>query len=233
MLSIKPIYFEFPVFQGSGPVTEARAGLFQTHFYSKKSLSLSSLVTKPKNEFKLSNPSIDLSEASELSNDFSLSLPFILLITVGQSKSVALYSPVPNEESDALDNVTGDKTDKPKSVTPVDDEQPIPSTTEYLDGMTHSDSPPGLLPRFSSWSLCCIGRASDYVPTKGNNSPERESRLKKKTFFTIRPSTTWIFDESKSSHSMGYQSTYESNICYKCWSSQCCAISSATSNYRS
>lgn len=33
--------------------------------------------------------------------------------------------------------------------------------------MTHSDSPPGLLPRYSSWNLCCIGRASDYIPTKG------------------------------------------------------------------
>ncbi len=35
--------------------------------------------------------------------------------------------------------------------------------------MTHSDSPPGLLPRYSSWSLCCIGRASDYAPAKGND----------------------------------------------------------------
>ena len=96
-------------------------------------------------------------------------LHLILLVVLGQPKSVALYSPVPNEESDALDNVTGDRTEKPKTVTSIDDEQPMPSTTEYLDGMTHSDCPPGLLPRFSSWSLCCIGRASDYVPTKGNS----------------------------------------------------------------
>ncbi|CAF2410601.1 unnamed protein product [Rotaria sp. Silwood2] len=110
----------------------------------------------PKIESKLSKPSQDLSGASDLS----------------QSKSVALYSPVPDDEQQALDNITGDKSsERHKSVTCADDEQPIPSTTEYLDGMTHSDSPPGLLPRYSSWSLCCIGRASDYIPTKGLQQP--------------------------------------------------------------
>lgn len=86
----------------------------------------------------------------------------------GQSQSVALYSPVPEDNEQPIDNITGEKTDKHKKVRCTDDEEPIPSTTEYLDGMTHSDCTPGLLPRFSSWSLCCIGRASDYVPTKGN-----------------------------------------------------------------
>ncbi|CAF3502759.1 unnamed protein product [Adineta steineri] len=138
MLSIKPIYFEFPIFRGNVTSVEVvRAG------------------SKQKSEIKLSNPVIDLSGASELS----------------QSKSVALYSLVPNEEEQALDNITGEKTDTNKIVTCTDDVQPIPSTTEYLDGMSHSDSQPGLLPRFSSWSLCCIGRASDYVPTKGLQQP--------------------------------------------------------------
>lgn len=37
-----------------------------------------------------------------------------------------------------------------------------PSTTEYLPGMLHSESPPGLLPVFSSWSLVCLGPSSLY-----------------------------------------------------------------------
>jgi len=108
----------------------------------------------------------------------------------GQSKSIALYSPVPDEEQQVLDNITGEKSDKNKTVTCTDDEQPIPSTTEYLDGMTHSDSPPGLLPRYSSWSLCCIGRASDYIPTKGTI----EIFWSIHSNFFIRSSTTWFFD---------------------------------------
>lgn len=37
-----------------------------------------------------------------------------------------------------------------------------PSTTEYLQGMLHSESRPGLLPTFSSWSLKCLGPSSLY-----------------------------------------------------------------------
>ncbi|XP_076035791.1 nonsense-mediated mRNA decay factor SMG8 isoform X2 [Oratosquilla oratoria] len=36
------------------------------------------------------------------------------------------------------------------------------STTEYLPGMLHSASHPGLLPRWSSWSLVCLGPSSLY-----------------------------------------------------------------------
>jgi hypothetical protein len=130
-------------------------------------LFIFSLVNKQTNEFKLSNPSNDFSGASELSkHSFSIRIQSNLNLT-GQSKSVAFYSPTHDEEQQILDNITGEKSEKNETVKCTDDEQPIPSTTEYLDGMTHSDSPPGLLPRYSSWSLCCIGRASDYVPTKG------------------------------------------------------------------
>ena len=36
------------------------------------------------------------------------------------------------------------------------------STTEYLPGMLHTMSPSGLLPKFSSWSLVCLGPSSLY-----------------------------------------------------------------------
>ncbi|KAL3861502.1 hypothetical protein ACJMK2_007534 [Sinanodonta woodiana] len=45
------------------------------------------------------------------------------------------------------------------------------STTEYLPGMIHSESPSGLLPTFPSWSLCSLGKASTYNHTQGMDLP--------------------------------------------------------------
>uniref|UniRef100_A0A6M2DWN0 Nonsense-mediated mRNA decay factor SMG8 n=1 Tax=Xenopsylla cheopis TaxID=163159 RepID=A0A6M2DWN0_XENCH len=42
-----------------------------------------------------------------------------------------------------------------------------PSTTEYLPGMLHTLSPPGLLPQFPSWSLVCLGASSLYSHNLG------------------------------------------------------------------
>jgi len=42
------------------------------------------------------------------------------------------------------------------------------STTEYLPGMLHSNSPPGLLPKFPSWSLVQLGDYCSYSPSTGN-----------------------------------------------------------------
>lgn len=42
-----------------------------------------------------------------------------------------------------------------------------PSTTEYLPGMVHTQSPIGLLPQFPSWSLVCIGLSSVYSHNTG------------------------------------------------------------------
>ncbi|XP_077998852.1 nonsense-mediated mRNA decay factor SMG8-like [Glandiceps talaboti] len=46
-----------------------------------------------------------------------------------------------------------------------------PSTTEYLAGMLHTNSPPGLLPRFPSWSLVCLGTADTYKAAIGLDQP--------------------------------------------------------------
>ncbi|XP_014673337.1 PREDICTED: protein smg8-like isoform X2 [Priapulus caudatus] len=59
-------------------------------------------------------------------------------------------------------------TEKPKPLEAVDEvvvEQV--STTEYLEGMLHSESPSGLLPRFPHWSLVCLGAANLYNPATG------------------------------------------------------------------
>lgn len=45
------------------------------------------------------------------------------------------------------------------------------STEIYLTGMTHSDSPVGLLPRYSSWSLISIGKYADYIVHSGLSQP--------------------------------------------------------------
>lgn len=41
----------------------------------------------------------------------------------------------------------------------------------YLETMLNSDSPPGILPRFPSWSLCRLGSTSAYNPAKGLDQP--------------------------------------------------------------
>ena len=43
------------------------------------------------------------------------------------------------------------------------------STTEYLPGMLHSSSPPGLLPKFPSWSILQLGEYTSYNPSTGNH----------------------------------------------------------------
>lgn len=47
----------------------------------------------------------------------------------------------------------------------------ISSKTHALPFMTHSDSQPGLLPLFSSWSLISIGKSSSYIAQQGLNQP--------------------------------------------------------------
>ncbi|XP_037958411.1 protein SMG8 isoform X2 [Teleopsis dalmanni] len=42
-----------------------------------------------------------------------------------------------------------------------------PSTTEYLSGMIHTESPEGVLPQFPSWSLVCAGSSSIYSHSTG------------------------------------------------------------------
>ncbi|XP_019642846.1 PREDICTED: protein SMG8-like [Branchiostoma belcheri] len=46
-----------------------------------------------------------------------------------------------------------------------------PSVTESLPGMLHSDCPPGVLPKYSSWELVCLGPAGQYYPSLGLEQP--------------------------------------------------------------
>lgn len=62
-------------------------------------------------------------------------------------------------------------TSKPETEDQIKDETISISTEIYLTGMTHSDSPVGLLPRFSSWSLISIGKFADYNDHTGLTQP--------------------------------------------------------------
>lgn len=57
------------------------------------------------------------------------------------------------------------------------------STTEYLPGMLHTDSLPGLLPKFPSWSLVLLGKYSSYNPMQGQSS------LSCMVIFVLKPSS--------------------------------------------
>ncbi|XP_068084532.1 nonsense-mediated mRNA decay factor SMG8 isoform X2 [Anabrus simplex] len=52
-----------------------------------------------------------------------------------------------------------------------------PSTTEYLPGMLHTESPAGLLPQFPSWSLVCLGPSSLYSHNLGLQDQQQAGLL--------------------------------------------------------
>ncbi|XP_054280613.1 nonsense-mediated mRNA decay factor SMG8 [Macrosteles quadrilineatus] len=52
-----------------------------------------------------------------------------------------------------------------------------PSTTEYLPGMLHSESPGSLLPQFPSWSLVCLGPSSLYSHNLGLQDQQQAGML--------------------------------------------------------
>ncbi|XP_071455115.1 nonsense-mediated mRNA decay factor SMG8 [Hetaerina americana] len=71
----------------------------------------------------------------------------------------------PNEDEEVIIKVVGTEYDSMRG-----DKSHLvrqPSTTEYLPGMLHSDSPCGLLPQFPSWSLVCLGPSSLYSHNLG------------------------------------------------------------------
>ncbi|XP_063367415.1 nonsense-mediated mRNA decay factor SMG8 [Cydia amplana] len=72
---------------------------------------------------------------------------------------------------DALSPGSGEEEPGPQYLLPARDNEKVitrqPSTTEYLPGMLHTASPPGLLPAFSSWSLACLGASSLYSHSLG------------------------------------------------------------------
>ncbi|XP_047108247.1 nonsense-mediated mRNA decay factor SMG8 isoform X1 [Schistocerca piceifrons] len=52
-----------------------------------------------------------------------------------------------------------------------------PSTTEYLPGMLHTESPAGLLPQFPSWALTCLGPSSLYSHNLGLQDQQQAGLL--------------------------------------------------------
>lgn len=76
--------------------------------------------------------------------------------------------------SDKTSSTLGDENKVVFAVTDADSENSKekslirqPSTTEYLPGMLHTNSPPSLLPQYSSWALVCLGSSSIYSHNLG------------------------------------------------------------------
>jgi len=82
---------------------------------------------------------------------------------------------VGEDEEAELDEGGGASSDEEEQVVETADDLVVTaaqrqhSTTEYLPGMLHSNSPPGLLPKFPSWSLLQLGDYSSYNPSTGND----------------------------------------------------------------
>nr|XP_012220936.1 PREDICTED: protein SMG8 isoform X2 [Linepithema humile] len=72
-------------------------------------------------------------------------------------------SPTPSDTHKVVIEVTDSDAENSKDKSLVRQ----PSTTEYLPGMLHTESPAGLLPQFSSWSLVCLGPSSLYSHNLG------------------------------------------------------------------
>ncbi|XP_071144802.1 nonsense-mediated mRNA decay factor SMG8-like [Mytilus edulis] len=117
-------------------------------------------------------------------NNFATTSPHVEAVEeVASEDSHQIVSTSPMEETtEKLEKVEEIKEEEPDHEEP-EAEQPeeaalgIPatfrqvSTTEYLPGMIHSESVPGLLPKFPSWAVCCIGKASLYNHNTGLDYP--------------------------------------------------------------
>ncbi|XP_043288529.1 protein SMG8 isoform X2 [Venturia canescens] len=90
---------------------------------------------------------------SQLSNDPAIE----------EARRLAKTSLTPGDAQKVVIQVTDSEVDNSKEKSLVRQ----PSTTEYLPGMLHTESPAGLLPQFSSWSLVCLGPSSLYSHNLG------------------------------------------------------------------
>ncbi|XP_064460631.1 nonsense-mediated mRNA decay factor SMG8-like [Ornithodoros turicata] len=101
------------------------------------------------------------------------------------SESDSEFSSEPPESTSDSDETSSNESDSGKSLSlsgttqhtedPDEDdkycsgdkEDVAPSCADFLPGMLHSQSPPGLLPCYSSWSLVCLGPSSLYSHSIG------------------------------------------------------------------
>ncbi|XP_045596633.2 nonsense-mediated mRNA decay factor SMG8 [Procambarus clarkii] len=124
-------------------------------------------------EMEIDSPSTVNCNTREQLNSGTPHTPGLSLVGTGLSGSMN------NATGTAAARMTGDQTHMGSQVVITltkDDSKAITkdrgiirqaSTTEYLPGMLHTASPPGLLPRWSSWSLCCLGPSSLYSHNAG------------------------------------------------------------------
>ncbi|KFM77443.1 Protein SMG8, partial [Stegodyphus mimosarum] len=142
---------EFPVFQASTveshPVRISPIPILVCNEDSEEKIKETNSASSSTHGNNLSKA--ELSEGNSEEN--SLTNEIEQLTTDDQSQSQA-----EDERDEIVIRIQDDISCKDRSLTRQ------PSTTEYLPGMLHSESRLGLLPKFPSWSLVCLGPSSLY-----------------------------------------------------------------------
>ncbi|CAH0557875.1 unnamed protein product [Brassicogethes aeneus] len=89
--------------------------------------------------------------------------------------------------------------DRSGELTPDNDRGLVrqPSTTEYLPGMLTLNSPPSLLPVFSSWSLVCLGASSLYSHNLGLSESHHPGFLSSTNY--LLPWDVTVYSKAKTS----------------------------------
>ena len=88
---------------------------------------------------------------------------------LGKKQGDLLFpSPLNEQANQPVDsNLNEEQSASPIPTNQIENIEVTVSTEVYLSGMTNSENPAGLLPRFSSWSLVSIGKFSQYNPHTG------------------------------------------------------------------
>ncbi|CAH0392401.1 unnamed protein product [Bemisia tabaci] len=153
--------FDFPVFQPSTKDYRA-AQLFTNNSQSQSQKESSGSSSSKGNKEPATSTQLQ-------SNTQDLSLAFVSGQSVscpeesGERADLQSHAETPSEYQQIVIQVSNSEADNSKDKSLVRQ----PSTTEYLPGMLHSESPPGLLPQFPSWSLVCLGPSSVYSHSAG------------------------------------------------------------------
>ena len=181
--SRKIVYFDFPIFKPTeSSVAAQKEKLIKSD--ENENLSVNNDLSQNDEEEELE----ELDEATN-NNDEILSDLFSNKLTINEKSSIKQPqddNKSPSYVNELFENnnnnqmttgaVAANPTTPTTTATTTTNEiyqldTQLSSKTVYLEGMTHSDCQPGLLPLFSSWSLCSIGKYSDYSVHNGLTQP--------------------------------------------------------------
>jgi len=159
----KIVYFDFPIFKPSeGTSVAAQKEKLIKNDDNENNLSVNDLSQK--NEENKDDESNNHNDNDEILSDL-----FSNKMIINEKDSIAKHPPPDNNSPSYNELFENHQESTNNQIYQLDTQ--LSSKTVYLEGMTHSDCQPGLLPLFSSWSLCSIGKYSDYSVHSGLTQP--------------------------------------------------------------